>query len=527
MNILQAIDDPQIFAPWFKRRGDWLSWRAWLAASFGLPMTAQMLEVYRRCTGREVPPSSPVSECWMICGRRSGKSFHMALTATFLACFGEYRRYLAPGERGTVLILATDKRQARTVVRYIRGLITGVPMLAQLIERDTAAGFDLVNRVTIEVGAASMKTTRGYTIVSCLCDEIAFWPTGDEAAEPDYSVLDAIRPAMATIPSAKLLCASSPYARRGALHDAFRRYFGKDGPVLVWKADTRTMNPTVSQRTIDEAYERDNASASSEFGAEFRDDIAGYIGRALIESAVDVGVTVRPPQAGRRYVSWIDASSGASDSFACGIGSAHGRDLLMLDCLVEVRAPFNTASATAQVAEVLKSYGLNETMGDDFAKGWVVSELARHGVRFQSRPSEMTRSALYLETISLFSAGRVRLLDNKRLVSQYAALERRVMPGGRDAVDHPNRSGHHDDLSNVCAGVLWRLQAGAAPFVVTNDLLARAMAMPVARGRECTAWGFNKRAALAHMLIPREKQCYPRSALPAERFHQPTSEEGD
>jgi hypothetical protein len=44
---------------------------------------------------------------------------------------------------------------------------------------------------------------------------------------------------MATIPGAMLLCASSPYARRGALWDAHRRHFGKDGdPILVWQADT-------------------------------------------------------------------------------------------------------------------------------------------------------------------------------------------------------------------------------------------------------------------------------------------------
>ena len=33
---------------------------------------------------------------------------------------------------------------------------------------------------------------------------------------------------MATIPGAMLLCASSPYARRGALWDVFRRHYGKD-----------------------------------------------------------------------------------------------------------------------------------------------------------------------------------------------------------------------------------------------------------------------------------------------------------
>jgi hypothetical protein len=53
----------------------------------------------------------------------------------------------------------------------------------------------------------------------------------------------------AVIPDAMLLCASSPYARRGALWDAHRRHFGKDGdPTLVWQAPTRKMNPTVPQR---------------------------------------------------------------------------------------------------------------------------------------------------------------------------------------------------------------------------------------------------------------------------------------
>jgi hypothetical protein len=55
-----------------------------------------------------------------------------------------------------------------------------------------------------------------------------------------------------TVPNAMLLCASSPYARRGALWDAHRRHFGKDGdPILVWQAPTRTMNPTVPQSIID------------------------------------------------------------------------------------------------------------------------------------------------------------------------------------------------------------------------------------------------------------------------------------
>jgi hypothetical protein len=58
------------------------------------------------------------------------------------------------------------------------------------------------------------------------------------------------------------------YARRGALFDAFRRHYGKPSPVLVWKADTRTMNATVPRELIDEAVESDPARAAAEYGVD-------------------------------------------------------------------------------------------------------------------------------------------------------------------------------------------------------------------------------------------------------------------
>ena len=85
---------------------------------------------------------------------------------------------------------------------------------------------------------------------------------------PDREILAALRPAMSTVPGALLLGISSPYARRGVLFDAYRRHWGKDGDdILVWKAPTRAMNPTVPQRVIDDAMAEDEASARAEYGA--------------------------------------------------------------------------------------------------------------------------------------------------------------------------------------------------------------------------------------------------------------------
>jgi hypothetical protein len=56
-----------------------------------------------------------------------------------------------------------------------------------------------MRRVTIEIHTASFRSTRGYTVVAALCDELAFWPS-DEQASPDTEILAAIRPGMITNP---------------------------------------------------------------------------------------------------------------------------------------------------------------------------------------------------------------------------------------------------------------------------------------------------------------------------------------
>src|SRR5262249_46451640 len=155
-------------------------------------------------------------------------------------------------ERATVALIAADRRQARTLFRYCRGILDSVPMLRAMIERLGAEQIDLGNRCTIEVHTASFRSTRGYTLAGAVCDEVAFWSAEDTAA-PDVEVIAAWRPGLSTT-GGLLLCISSPYARRGELWNAYRKHHGQEGaPVLVWQADTRSMNATVPEHVIAEA----------------------------------------------------------------------------------------------------------------------------------------------------------------------------------------------------------------------------------------------------------------------------------
>jgi hypothetical protein len=457
VTLLDAVRDPHLFAPWFKR-GTWAAWHVFIAALFGLPLKPDELALYRECTGRSEPPTVPASEGWLICGRRSCKSFMLALIATYLACFKDHRPFLAHGERGSILIVAADRKQARTIFRYVRALLLGVPMLKRMVARETAEAFDLTNNITIEIMTASYRTLRGYTVVAALLDEVAFWHTDDGSANPDSEIIASIRPATATIPNAMLLCASSPYAQRGAMFDAFKRHFGKDGdPVLVWKAPTRTMNATVPQRVIDEAMDADPASASAEYGAQFRTDVESFVSTEVVEAAIIPGRYELPRADGVRHFGFVDPSGGSSDSMTLAV--CHLRDgVVIIDAIRERRAPFSPDDVVAEFAATLKTYGVGTVTGDRYAAEWPRERFAVH--RIEYRVAAKAKSDLYRDLLPLLNSGRVELLDHRRCVAQLVGLERRTARGGRDSIDHP--PGGRDDVANALAGVAVTALAAAA-----------------------------------------------------------------
>ena len=197
--IIECLDDPALFAPHFV--GDtWRPWRAFLAA-FGSLLSDADLDAYRHHTGRTAAPEAPFTEAALVIGRRGGKSRVLALIAVYLATFQDYLAYLAPGEVATVAVIASDRRQARSIFRFTMGLLEGVPMFRAISIQDaTAERIVLTNRVIVEIHTASFRVTRGYTFAAVLADETAFWCT-DDLAVPDVEIFRALRPGLASIPA--------------------------------------------------------------------------------------------------------------------------------------------------------------------------------------------------------------------------------------------------------------------------------------------------------------------------------------
>ena len=462
-SILDAMEDPHLFKPWFRDPQSWAPWRAFLSALFALEMTDAQLATFQKHTGRNDPPSQVARAAWLICGRRAGKSFTLALVAVFLACFYDYRQYLVPGERGVVLVIARDREQAQVIFNYIRALITEVPILARMIDgAPVKESIHLTNRVSIQVATASFKSVRGRTTVAALIDELAYFPT-DESAEPDVELLAAIKPSMLTIPTSMLLVASSPYARKGELWRAYKDYYGKDGSTLIWKATTREMNALVPQEEIDADLARDRPRYSAEYLAEFRDDIQALVSRDVVEACVASGVRERPYVRGIRYTGFVDPSGGGSDSMTLAIAHRQGEDAV-LDAIREVVPPFSPESVVEQFSALLLSYGISRITGDRYAGEWPRERFLKFGVTYV--PNAEPKSALYSQLLPLLNGKRADLLDHEKMVNQIAGLERRVARGGRDSIDHAPNS--HDDIANVVAGALTGLVATKSSYTLDH-----------------------------------------------------------
>jgi hypothetical protein len=468
LSLVEAIDDGALFGGMFNAPS-WEPWRAFLEALQALPMSEAHLALYRHHTGRIDPPTRPARYAELVVGRRGGKSRVLALIATYLACVVDHSDYIVPGEVPVVAIIAKDRDQSKVILSYIRGFLREVPLFDGIVENETAETVKLTNGVSIEIQTATIGAPRGRTYVAVLCDEIGYWPATENAAHPDLEIINAVRPGLTTIPHSLLLLASSPYAKRGVLYTNYARYFGKDdAPVLVWRGSTAEMNSNlVDDPLIAEMYAEDPDRAAAEFGASFRSDLEQFISREVVEGCIDRGVHERPHSPSHRYVGGLDPSGGSSDSMTACIAHAEPGRLIVIDAIREHRPPFSPEAATNELAAFFKSYNVHRVVSDKYAGLWPAEAFSKVGITVEQ--SARPKSELYQDMLGPLNSGRIRLIDNPRLVAQLCSLERRVGRSGKDSIAEPQ--GQHDDLCNSVAIVAVGLATGPRAMQISDSFL--------------------------------------------------------
>jgi hypothetical protein len=441
-DIITALEDKALLGQFIHDSKTWQAWFCFLRAFFALKPVKGDLQLYKQCTGRQKWPEKPASEAWLIVGTRGGKSYIIALIATFLAVFRKYQ--LSPGEKGYVLTVAPTKRQSTLVKRYLSSFFNENTFLRPYLVRETSEEVELSNGIIIAVLSSDYRSLRGYTAIACIIDEVAYLTI--EGSKPDTEVVRALRSRLLTT-KGPLICISSPYAKRGELYKVHKKHFGNDSPILVWQASSLRMNPTLDKEAIQQAHEEDPEGAKADYDALFRSDIESYVTREAVEACTPLGRYELPYISGIHYTAFCDPSGGSKDSMTLGISHDEGNRSI-LDCLREVKPPFSPDTVCKDFANTLKSYQISKVTGDRYGGEWPRERFKVHGITYEV--SLLVKSDLYKEFLPLINSGRVDLLDSERLMNQLVNLERRTSRGGKDNIDHP--PGASDDLANVAAG---------------------------------------------------------------------------
>lgn len=372
-----------------------------------------------------------------------------AALAVYIALFCKHK--LAPGEVGMVLILVASVSQSKTVFGYVKAFLSKSPVLRKEVANVTKEEITLKNGIVISSHANSFRTVRGRTLVAAIFDEVSFW-RDDTSAQPDVETYTAVLPSLATT-NGMLIGISSPYRKVGLLHGKHKAFFGVDSDdVLIVQGSSRTFNITLTEEVIAAQRLADPTAAASEWDAEFRSDLVGFLDDAVIDAAVDRARPIELPyRQGEFYRAFTDAAGGAMGGDSYSLCISHKEESkYVIDVIRGRPGPFDPQEVTREYAELCKEYKVQTVIGDLYGHQWVAQAWRDHNITYAA--SDLSASMLYLEVLPLFSRGLVSLPDHPVLLRELRLLER--IPGrvGKDQVTHPRNC--HDDLSNATCGCL-------------------------------------------------------------------------
>jgi hypothetical protein len=158
LTIIEALDSEYLLGASIRDAASFAPWKPFLAALYGLPLDSAAATLYAQCTARVAPPRGPARAAWLVCGRRGGKSFTMALIAVYQALFRDWRPFLSPGEMAVIQIVAMDREQSRIITDYIKGILRAAPLLAQFAHAATASSIDFAGSVSIQIATRSFRS---------------------------------------------------------------------------------------------------------------------------------------------------------------------------------------------------------------------------------------------------------------------------------------------------------------------------------------------------------------------------------
>ncbi len=420
------------------------------------------------------------NQLWAIVGRRAGKTSNlMAPIIAYEATLGGHEEYVQKEQENAIYLIAHRLNLAQANLNFIRSILRNSPVLRnELIDGGAATEIRLKNGISILASPPSLKAQRGFAIPVVGMDEVGFWYTDPDAANPDVEVEAAVRYAQMQFPFNKRIGISTPWTEEGLLYKYFKA--GTEGSKLSSGADKSEFedvltvfaptaafeNPRLTRKALERIHREDPDKYQRESLCKFLDSVSGFFSSRLITvaAAKGEGVVERAPASPKDkiqpiYIAAMDPAF-RHDDFAFCILHKDQKQNVVVDVLRQFTPlqgqKLNPRVVLEEIAQICKLYGIQTVHSDQYQLESLEQlamdyDIAIHGTDFTAT----SKSKIYGSLQQVLNQQKLVLLDEdlsdpaQTLVRQLKILERHNTQGGRIQITAP--SGKHDDMPTVLA----------------------------------------------------------------------------
>ena len=356
------------------------------------------------------------------------------------------------------MAVATNRDQARLLVRQARAIVERSSLLADLLEQVTEDQITFANRTALRAFPCSSRGGRGWPISTLVMDEAAHFLSETDGYQTAQRVWEALVPSTAQFgDAARIIVSLDPLRHRGAVCAALPAS-GKTGELpdaVAQHATTAEANPTITPEFLAAEKRRDPDAFRTEYVAEFTGSGDAYLDFDRI-SITDRGPLER--HAGTGWVVGLDPAF-SRDPFGVAVV---GRDRQERNRLLVARAeslrPRNSFTEPVDyVADLAEKFGAR-IVTDQYAAAAVVERLRGHGlvVRMHNM-SAQSKTAIFAELRGRLYDGSLELCEQPDLIGELRRLRTRFT-AGQAAVVNPRVGGSHGDQAQALALAVYELR---------------------------------------------------------------------
>lgn len=385
-------------------------------------------------------------------GRRAGKSSTLARVAVAEGLYGGHK--VPPGDVGVFVFVSVRQKEAQERLRTIKKVLDALSV-SYVARSDEVELRD--KQLIFRVYPANFRTIVGMTCVGFVADECARWRDDELGANPATEVLNSLRPAMATIPTAREFLISSPWAQFDAHYEHFEQ--GNNEHQNVAQGTTWMCNPTLSPERCKQLAGHDESTFEREYKAiPMTNTSSQFFDAAAIDMAMDPKLRLPNYSQYGEYTTAGADFAFRSDWSAIVIAHKNGDTYRIGEIAIQkptAGIPLKPSEVCSAFAAVCRRHGVRGVMADSHYRESVVEYLHKYATAFLDAPRKPADT--FVRARSLMYQNLLILPKDDSLRRRLLEVQSRPTPSGGLSIILPRKKegGHSDDISALVLA-LWQ-----------------------------------------------------------------------